>query len=313
MKTNAIIGVVLAAISLGAMRAKSLEGIDALLSAALGSATYPLKNPSEEKTVRTKDESLFEFSVKHSYFSAEDPFIAKVTDSPEDLALTKGVLKRLKALSLDEAVAKILAYRQLKVGEEIALGHERYVVDTVFDLNGGMPAFGFVSKEEKGTPLLLFRGTELTLFSDPGRTSILSDLDRQGVGYQTFLKAQPMLHKWLEQHPDAKVIGFSLGGTLAIYTFLYEKDLVKEAVSFCPAGVSNKVWLDWLQLSPGRKGQLTSYVSKGDWVSKKGKLAGQVYQLSTDDSLRPIAAHVTMMTFQKMYRIAAVDVSSKPL
>ncbi len=122
-----------------------------------------------------------------------------------------------------------------------------------------------------------------------------------------------MLHKWLEQHPDAKVIGFSLGGTLALYTFLYEKDLVKEAVSFCPAGVSNKVWLDWLLLSPGRKGQLATYVSKGDWVSKKGKLAGQVYQLSTDDSLKPIAAHVTMMTFQKMYRIAAVEVSSKPL
>ncbi len=150
MKTLVILGAVLAASSLGMMRAKSLQGADAVLSWALGPATYPLKTPLDEKTVRNKDESLFDFSVKYSYFSDDHPFIAKVTDSPEDLALTAEVLKRLKALSLDEAIAKILAYRQLKAGEEIILGHEKYVVDTVFDLNGGMPAFGLFRRKKKG-------------------------------------------------------------------------------------------------------------------------------------------------------------------
>lgn len=300
-------GVVLATASLAVMRARSLESLDALLSWTMGQATYPLKTPLDQQTVRNKDAGLVEFSQKYNYFSEEHPIIAKVTDKAEDFALTVDVIKRLKGLSLDEAITKILAYRQLKAGDELTLAGEPYVVDKVFDLKGGMPAFGLLSKEKRGTPLLIFRGTELTLFSSPGRTSIFSDFDHKGVGYQTFRQAQPMIHEWLAEHPHAKVMGFSLGGTLAAYTFLYEEELVNEAVSFGPAGVSKNVWEDWDRLPPGRKSQLTTYVSLGDWVSKKGTLVGKVSQLSIKEPLRPIAAHVTMLTFQQMYYITAVE------
>ena len=87
----------------------------------------------------------------------------------------------------------------------------------------------------------------------PRRTSIFSDFDLKGVGYQTFRLAQPLLHAWLSAHPHVKVLGFSLGGTLAAYTFLYEEELVSEAVCFCPAGVTSQVWEDWDRLPPGRK------------------------------------------------------------
>ncbi len=302
-----LLSVILATASLGVMRARSLESVDALLSWTMGQATYPLKTPLEQQTVRNKDTDLAEFSQKYNYFSEEHPIIAKVTDKAEDFALMVDVIQRLKGLSLDEALTKILAYRQLKAGDELTLAGEPYIVDKVFDLKGGMPAFGLVSKEKRGTPLLIFRGTELTLFSSPGRTSIFSDFDHKGVGYQTFRQAQPMIHDWLTEHPHVKVMGFSLGGTLAAYTFLYEEELVNEAVSFCPAGVSKQVWEDWDRLPPGRKSQLTTYVSLGDWVSKKGMLVGKVSQLSTKEALRPIAAHVTMLSFQKIYYITTVD------
>ena len=99
--------------------------------------------------MRNKDAGLAEFSQKYNYFSEEHPIIAKVTDKAEDFALTVDVIKTLKGLSFDEALTKILAYRQLKAGDELTLVGEPYVVDKVFDLKGGMPAFGLLSKEKK--------------------------------------------------------------------------------------------------------------------------------------------------------------------
>ena len=150
MRTQIILGVVLAAASLGVMRARSLESLDALLSWTLGPATYPLKSPLQQQTIRHKEESLAAFALQYSYFSDEHPIIAKVTGKTEDFVLTANVLKRLKGLSLDEALTKILAYRQLKAGDELFFLGETYVVDKVFDLKGGMPAFGLLSKEKRG-------------------------------------------------------------------------------------------------------------------------------------------------------------------
>ena len=61
-----------------------------------------------------------------------------------------------------------------------------------------MPAFGLVPIEKgKVPPILLFRGTDLSLGSTRSWASVISDLNTSGPGLFTFRNAQIKIHDWL--------------------------------------------------------------------------------------------------------------------
>jgi hypothetical protein len=136
---------------------------------------------------------------------------------------------------------------------------------------------------------------------------MMSDLDISGPGLFAFEKARPRLHRWLKamqaQNKSARVYGFSLGGALAAYAFIYENELLDEtgSISFNAPGVSKKVIADWLLLSETRQRGLTFYVAKGDLVSKVGHLFGPVFELSIDTPVKPLTAHTLLMSGQASF------------
>jgi hypothetical protein len=89
------------------------------------------------------------------------------------------------------------------------------------------------------------------------------------------------------------VIGFSLGGSLAAYTYLYENAWVNPegCVAFNPPGFSDEVLKEWGALDDAKQQAFRVYVNRGDLVSKVGKLFGDVYELSVEARLKPLRAH----------------------
>jgi hypothetical protein len=319
------------------MRRKTLENFDRFLNwtASEKIRHYSLNEPPVEMLLEINNPELSQFSKLYGYFSPKRPIVAKVTKSKEDLIIVSCLLRQLHSslvsnelleLATFELIAKALAYRDLQQGDAIEIpiisreGKRMLVsftVDVIFDLWHGMPAFGLLPSMKEVPALLLFRGTDFSLGSERGLASMLSDLDMSGPGLSAFLNAQKKIHAWLlkvsHRGNKARAVGFSLGGALASYAFIYENELMSDqsSIAFNPPGASEKICELFLTLPSKRQHALITYVNDGDIVSKVGCLFGSTYQFSTEQTHRPLYAHTLLITGQKSVTCALVDVEKE--
>lgn len=310
----------------GKQRVQAIRGWDKLITWTLSpkNKPYVLKTPPEEIAFSVNEKDLISFDENYGYFSAYHPIVGVVTKSERDIKTTDCLLSSVqneldnveqRKFTVEEIMAKVLAYRPLEKGMVVAgPRNSEYVVDTIIDLWRGMPAFGLLPKNDKtAPPILLYRGTDLNLTSEKGWASILSDLDPSGPGHDTFLRARDEIHQWLvkvkESHSPARLIGFSLGGVLVLYTIIYESDYVNKeipSVAFNPPGVTKELLETWERTK--EKPPHYSFVNRGDFVSQIGFLLGNVWELSLPNPMGVIAAHVTLISAQPKYSMQAVDV-----
>ena len=320
----------------GQMRIKALKKLDQFLnwSTSAKLKTFALRDPLEEETFEVDIPEIRAFSLKYGYFSPSNPIVGNVTTDEMDIKLACCLLKAVfeKGDDLDyvelataEILTKVLAYRDLKEGMRIQIPvvsagkviFPYFAVDHVFDLWHGMPAFGLVPEQRDVEPILLFRGTDFSFDSERGWASMMSDVDMAGPGLSAFQHSQKEIHAWLEQVAEqgkkTRTMGFSLGGALAGYTFIYENEGISSSGSsaFCPPGVAVKVIEDWQRLPEGRKRAFTTYVNQGDLVSKMGKLFGPVYAFLLNKHLKPLSAHTQLMCAEKFLIKARVDVQKE--
>ncbi len=313
------------------MRLKALQKLDLLLSWSFTEKqkNYPLQEPLQEKRMERDLPGLREFLEKYSYFSPARPIIAKVTSDEKDIDLAQSLLKILFESGADgdyleiavaEALTKVLAYRDLKEGQRVhipidcgdRINYEPFIVDKVFDIWRGMPAFGLVPERAGISSILLFRGTDFSLDSERGWASLLSDLDIAGPGLSAFRHAQDEISEWLKKvipmGKKAISMGFSLGGALAAYTYIYENASLSDrgSIAMCSPGVGEKVLEDWRSLPDQRKKGFISYVYTGDVVSKVGHLFGTVYCLSASRCYKPLTAHTTLICSEPVFSMALV-------
>lgn len=293
------------------LRTKSLNSVDKAFGALYPyrSLTYTLEMPLQTEVFYNKNPEFQAFAKKYGYLSEDHPIVGKVTNAQEDVLIAIDILKQvhekikdplLRSMAVTEVLSKVLAYRNLKEKMEVPLGDITYEVDIIFDLWHGMPAFGLVPKKGDAPPLLIFRGTDFSFLR--GWASITSDFDPKGPGFSVFVSARPKIHEWLKKVGKAKVMGFSLGGTLTAYTALFEKEFVLEAITFNMAGVSLQNQEEWKNLE-GRP-PLKAYLMQGDFVAKIGHLIGDLEVASFDQSLYPIASHTSLITFAKKFYLS---------
>jgi len=322
---------------MGEMRAKALEGWDKLLTWTLAprNRDYILKVPAETNVFFGDHKALEDFDRNYGHFSPYHPIVGLYSPSPRDREVTNCLLEAIDAADMEEeerrfavneVLAKVVAYLSLEKGMKIPIPvvqkggkHQivTYVVDEVIDIWHGMPAFGMIPQSGKGVPILLFRGTDLSLASEKGWASIFSDLDTAGPGYTSFLQGIGGLKTWLKkmarEHEPARLIGFSLGGVFALYTLIHEYPLVSieaPSVAFNPPGVSEEVLKEW-DLVPVRfRPPQITYVNQGDFVSQVGLFLEDVWELSIPEKMMVIQAHLTLISAQPKVFARAVDVEA---
>ncbi len=272
---------------------------------------------------------LHTINTDHGFFS-KAPLVATVSDGVDDMRIGCGAMKQLYEkgdpdlihIASSELLSKVMAYRNLQKGQMLSIPAVvnntvkiiRYRVDHIFDLWLGMPAYGLIPVKKGNPSILLFRGTNFSFNSVSSWASIISDLDYRGPGLNVYQHSQEQIHDWLQkvasQGNKARVIGFSLGGALAVYTYLNEYPLLAQegSVAFNPPGFSDSDVAQWEALPPAWKNGLTIYVTQGDVISKTGKLFGQVYALSTNRVMTPLRAHTLFMTGTENFQRTVVDV-----
>lgn len=318
------------------VRVEVLKNLDEFLDWRLEASqrSYQLLAPARSVIYRGGAAFMQHFVLLHGFFSLYSPLVGRVTARSADLKSAQCVLKgvalemsdrRLQQFAADELLAKVLAYRDLHVNEVwlLPISHplggvslRPFKVDVVFNLWMGMPAYGLVPLEQ-GAPILLFRGTDFSLDSPRGWASLMSDVDLAGPGLYTFQQAQPKIHAWLQKMADAGVkartLGYSLGGALASYAYVFERGLLADegSCAFNLPGVSNQVIQKWEQLPKKTQEGFTSFVNQGDVISKVGKLFGVVYELSVDMPLKPLTAHTLLMSAQTEFVAKRVDVAQE--
>ncbi|MGC1878941.1 MAG: hypothetical protein WA678_06170 [Rhabdochlamydiaceae bacterium] len=314
------------------MRLKMRQVFDQFLNWSFGEKykTYALIHPLEEKKIERDIPQMRRFSENYGYYS-EHPIVARVSYREEDLEVICCLLKVLYEqggsgdyfqIAIAEVLTKVLAYYDLKIGQRVRIpieidgevNFEPFDVDHIFNIWNGMPAFGLVPEREGVGSLLIFRGTDFSLDSQRGRASLLSDLDITGPGFSAFQRSQSEISQWLKtvhgQGKPARVMGFSLGGALAAYTFIYENHTLSErgSVSMCAPGVKEKVISEWQLLPEERRDGFVNYVNMGDITSKVGKLFGDVYALWGAKNYRPLTAHTLLMSSEPFFFKAKVNV-----
>jgi len=299
-----------------------LKKLFSYLRSVFSKKQTPYHLPWHQLVFQDPNQILVDFQNKHHYFSSH-PLIGRVSSNKSDVEIVKDLLLNMhekisspleRIFASNEILAKVLAYRDLKVEDIFAVPFVNkngrpilcnLIVDKTFNLWNGMPAFGLVCKDPHVAPILLYRGTDLSLDTKRGWSSILSDLDFAGPGKNTYLHARSDIRKWLEkvkkQYSKSRVMGFSLGGVLTSYTLLYEHDLIQKdeaspSMAFSPPGVSKKVFLEWLSLPEKDKAPFMVFITKGDLVSKIGKLYGDVYQATPIPDLSAIMAHASLLS-----------------
>jgi hypothetical protein len=316
------------------VRVKALQKFDEFIYWSLGARLKPyIFMGSQQQIVLQGDiPSLPDFEEEYGYFSFVHPIVAKVTPGEEDLRLACCLLKSLYQKGLNgpyldfailEILTKVIAYRDLKKGQEIQipvstgrkLSYETFTVDRIFNIWRGMPAFGLLPKKPGLESILLFRGTDLSLFSQRGWASMLSDLDINGPGLKAFERAREQLRGWLQkamaERKPARAMGFSLGGALASYLYIFENSWLSPvgSAALSSPGVSEKVVKSWRALAPERKKGLISYVTAGDVIPRVGNMFGTVYCLTPPTTLRPLRAHTILLSSFSSYTQDQIDVS----
>jgi len=318
----------------GEMRRKALKGWDSLLTWTLSpkNQDYELQVPPNIKTFRMRSKDIKNFIENYGHFSIYNPIVGLVTDSDRDRAASFCLLEAIyearmnkmqRDFSIEEALAKVIAYRSIKKGMKIPMMIDRrsnpYIVDEVIDLWHGMPAFGLIPLKGNAPPILLFRGTDL-FPSAKGWASILSDLDTSGPGYTTFLRGQKKIVTWLKKvkksHRPARLIGFSLGGAFVLYTLAHHYDLVNKdeefpSVAFNTPGVPESVVKKWNEIPKDLRPIHYTYVNQGDFVSQIGMFLSNVWLLTLPEPMGVIESHLTFISGQPRYQMSLVDVEAE--
>lgn len=318
------------------MRLNTLKNLDEFLNWSFGEKfkTYAMPDPLQKEKIEVDIPEMRFFVENYGYFSFNHPIIAKVSSDRQDLEIIRSLLEVLYKkvenstylqIAVAEVMTKALAYYDLKLGQSIMIPVEvgdkvvleRFVVDRIFNLWHGMPAFGLVPERKGIASILLFRGTDFSLDSKRGWASLMSDLDMAGPGLTAFQNSEKEISTWLEtiynKGKPARVMGFSLGGALAEYTFIYENKWLSDrgSISICPPGVREKVISDWRLLPEERQKGLICYINLGDIVPKVGKLFGNVYALSTSKSYKPLTAHTMLVTSEPHFYKTKIDVDQE--
>ncbi|MBI3211258.1 MAG: hypothetical protein HYZ47_01040 [Simkania negevensis] len=295
------------------------------------SRCYALRKGKSPLILYHESEMLYQFANEYRRNAASKGIICNVTGEIEDFEETCRLLKcvyeeiqdlRCVELITAELLSKVLAYRQLKEEQVIPMPTVDqkgnlllgiYKVEHVFDLWNKMSAFGLIClNEEKQPPLLLFRGTDFSLLTEEGRASLISDLDPSGPGRTIFEAAKSQLQTWLKEKAKEgtypKVIGHSLGGIFVAYTLIKEhryinKDPAYPSYAFNSPGVSEDLFEEWKNLPAADKPPLKWIVSRGDLVSKLGKLLGAVdveeeNSSSSRDFYSKVHKHTSALIYQ---------------
>lgn len=312
---------------LGEVRLKALRGWDKLLTWALTPKNRPffLKTPLIQHNFKMDSSPILDFDLRFSYFSIYRPLVGIVTKDEIDVKVVSCLLQTIheeippglqRRFSTEEVLAKVLAYRQLKRGMEISFDWEgelvTYTVDEVLDLWRSMPAFGLIPKKKSLPAILLFRGTDLSFTTEKGWASILSDLDVSGPGLSTFKKARPTIEAWLKKvqinGTPARLIGYSLGGALSLYTLAYMPELLSSVPSsiFGPPGLPKDIY-DHLPKFPSPH----LYLDRGDVVSQIGYFIGEAWEVSLPREMQVIEAHVNLMSAQPQFSLSVVDLEKE--
>ncbi|MEI8300570.1 MAG: hypothetical protein WCG10_03040 [Chlamydiota bacterium] len=302
---------------------------------------YLRKSPIHIEKFKNPCLALKYFSDHFGRFSTSKTLIGKVTYDMEDITITKYLFKliidqikspKLCDLIASEFLTKVLAYRDLQ--ENMCLSIPtispdnipemvEYTLDTIFDLWHNHVAFGLYPKSHPtAAPILLFRGTDFSLNSEGGRASILSDLDPDGPGRRLFLNAHSNLRQWLKQMHQlgkpARVLGHSLGGALAIYTWVHEYTLLSQmpharSYAFNPPGINQDLFELWDQIPCECRSFLETFVTRGDVISKFGNLVGTTYEAFTSKPLSPIISHEQLIFSQPVSYLVQIDVEQENL
>ncbi len=297
--------------------------------------SYPVINTAEKKSFKNSDPQILGFEKEYGFFSDVDPIVGRVTSDQKDLLATITLLKTIYEKIKDpfqcemmtaEVISKVLAYRDLREGHLVTMptmGKRgkvelvSFIVDKLFDLWHGMPAFGLVPQEKgSAAPLLLYRGTDLSITSERGWASIMSDLEMQDPGFSAFYHGKGEIHAWLEKvaknGKKARVMGVSLGGIFVFYTLLYEKELINNEIasfSFNAPGVSRELLQDWSDQRSHPA--FWVLVTQGDAVAKYGRLPPKSYLLFNGEKLGPIDAHTRLFTLSPSYFLQAIDTKAE--
>ncbi len=304
------------------------------------SRCYQRVSPLEIKKIKVPCKELVYFSKSFGRFSSSKTLIGKVTDSEEDFQMVANLIKcacknyhkaEFLDLTCSEILAKVMAYRNLRINDRFEYpfiddsGRVKlttYFVDKVFDQWNKHVAFGLLPDNENAAPILLFRGTDFTIFSQGGRASILSDLDPDGPGKKLFLNSKSVIRKWLQKHSGRlekpRVIGYSLGGCLAAYTAYFENDLLNQktnfsSIAFNLPGVENDLLNQWDKLTDETRPAFKSFITRGDVVSKFGSLFGDVYEVSLERPLSPVLAHEHLIFSQPIIYVVKIDTEKENL
>ncbi|MCH9631592.1 MAG: hypothetical protein S4CHLAM37_16160 [Chlamydiia bacterium] len=299
------------------------------------SRCYYRKGPLEMEKLKNPCIDLKYFSDNFGRFSTSKTLIGKVTFDPYDLEVSQHLLdlayERIKKprtceLTSLEILSKVVAYRDLKenttikvatVNDQNEIVFTEYVVDTIFDLWKTHVAFGLIPKDfPKTNPILLFRGTDFSFLSESGRASIISDLDPDGPGRRLYFNSRSSIRQWLSQMENAgkraRVLGHSLGGVLALYTLLFEHELLAKephasSFAFNPPGISEELLDEWSLVQENTKPHFVTFVTRGDIISKFGNLFGDVYEAFTNKPLSPVLAHEQLVFSQPISYIVKID------
>lgn len=305
------------------------------------SRCYKLAKNKNCQILENPSESLHKLGKTYRLHGGSKGIICRVTNKKKDLEETYRILRLIYDeipnaqfcdFATSEVLAKVLAYRELKVGDKIpipSLGSDytihmsNYVVDKVFDLWNKIRAFGLVSSNyHEGAPLLLFRGTEFSIISEGGRASIISDLDPKGPGRSLFENAEQSLHRWLKmiskEQGKARAIGHSLGGVIVAYTLLHEYRYISNqpyqtSYAFNFPGVANDLIEKWDSLPDSEKPSYQGFICRGDVVSKFGQLFGSVTEVSFQKPVLPICAHEQLLFAEPMCYLYSVDIQEENL
>ncbi len=315
-------------------RRKALFRLDVLGGRAVpfASRTFAINSEYLPSHFTVKSKVLTEFVVDHGYFSCVNPLVGVVTTESSDIHFVEEALRSLlfekdsllREISVGEIVSKVLAYRNLEKGTHVfiptSIGNTalfvEYLVDEIIDLWNGMPAFGLIPiKKKEASPLLLFRGTDFSLLSKRSWSSILSDLDSCGVGFSVFKDSQEKIHDWLLKGTKVsglkhRVMFFSFGVVLYMYTSLFEEDLVAEkgSMAFNPPGVSSEIYDLWQKK---KSTNITLYLTEGDLVSKLGKMVPKAFELQDTEHLGPIEAHTKLITADHAFSLSSVSIEEE--
>ncbi len=275
---------------------------------------------------KRKNTQLATFFSQYSRFGTKRGIVCTVTQFPEDTMLLREELenihthyanKHMRELISADMWGKAVAYRELAPGDSIPFSsiHQssqiEMRVDTCFDLWNEVRAFGCISTA--GESILLFRGTDLSFLTKSGRASMLSDLDPDGPGRKLFEASQDALEEWLwnerKQGRETRVIGHSLGGSLACYALIDFPHLISaRCTSYATnyPGVNEALALKWEQLE--KKPAFLGIVSEGDAVSKCGHLISKTVLFTPEKEIPPMQSHELLFGAETPFSLFEVNI-----